>query len=113
MSSSFATARSFLDTPATVRERITEKLKIPWFFFDKMHLESNGFSGCEVRFGRNQEVEAYSKPSDLSTGSDNAPKHYLPSSSTLVAVRHQANVRETPGETNVHALRAQPRHRSL
>lgn len=63
MSTSFATAMSFLDTPAKLQESIMDKLQIPSFFFYKMYRESNGFFGCNAQLNRDE--ESYDKMSRL------------------------------------------------
>ena len=37
-----------------------EKLKIPSFLFDKLYLESNGFSGCDLRCDKAEKIQSYS-----------------------------------------------------
>ena len=56
----FASTRSFLSTAPELQKNLRNKLKIPAFFFDKMHLQSNGFYGHDVWLDASDEVEYYS-----------------------------------------------------
>jgi hypothetical protein len=56
----FATAASFLNAAPEVQESLRSKLSIPHFFFDRMYLQSNGFSGYDVWLDQNEKVESYS-----------------------------------------------------
>ena len=56
----FASTRSFLSTAPELQDNLRNKLKIPAFFFDKMHLQLNGFRGYDVRLDANDKIEFYS-----------------------------------------------------
>ena len=56
----FASVGSFLSTAPELQRNLSDKLKIPSFFFDKMYLQSSGFCGYDVWLDKKEEVEFYS-----------------------------------------------------
>ena len=57
----FTSTKSFLNTAPELHESLRSKLNIPQFFFDRMYLQSNGFSGYDIWLNQNEEVESYGK----------------------------------------------------
>lgn len=55
----FTSTKSFLNTAPELHESLRSKLNIPQFFFDRMYLQSNGFSGYDIWLDQNEEVESY------------------------------------------------------
>jgi hypothetical protein len=55
----FASTDSFLQASPELRNKITQKLTIPPFLFNKMYLECNGYSGFDFRLDQKNEIQSF------------------------------------------------------